>query len=38
MSVSEIEVSCRAKRGVVILKELKANPHRIYDVVVAVTR
>lgn len=35
MSVSEIEVSSRAKRGAVILKELKANPHRIYDVVVA---
>src|SRR5690606_10129778 len=26
MSVSEIEVGTRAKRGVVILKELKANP------------
>ncbi|CAM5224017.1 DNA topoisomerase 4 subunit A OS=Ureibacillus acetophenoni OX=614649 GN=parC PE=3 SV=1 [Ureibacillus acetophenoni] len=33
MSLSEIEVSSRAKRGVVILKELKANPHRIFDVI-----
>lgn len=32
MSVSEIEKSSRAKRGVVVLKELKANPHRIYTV------
>lgn len=35
MNVSEIEVSSRAKRGVVILKELKTNPHRIYNVLVA---
>lgn len=35
MNVSEIELSSRAKRGVVILKELKTNPHRIYNVVVA---
>ncbi|MDM5333625.1 DNA topoisomerase IV subunit A [Ureibacillus composti] len=34
MSVSEIESSNRAKRGVVILKELKANPHRILKVMV----
>ncbi len=33
MNVSEIEVSSRAKRGVVILKELKANPHRIFTVI-----
>ncbi|KGR90127.1 DNA gyrase subunit A [Ureibacillus massiliensis 4400831 = CIP 108448 = CCUG 49529] len=33
MSVSEIEISSRAKRGVVTLKELKANPHRIYAVI-----
>lgn len=32
MSVSEVEKSSRAKRGVVVLKELKANPHRIYTV------
>ena len=30
---SEIEISSRAKRGVVILKELKANPHRIFAVI-----
>jgi len=34
MSVREIESSNRAKRGVVILKELKANPHRILKVMV----
>lgn len=34
MSVSEIEASTRGKRGVVILKELKANPHRIFNVIV----
>ncbi|HWL25828.1 MAG TPA: DNA topoisomerase IV subunit A [Ureibacillus sp.] len=33
MSTSEIEISSRAKRGVVILKELKANPHRIFAVI-----
>lgn len=32
MSISEIERSSRAKRGVVILKELKSNPHRIFNV------
>lgn len=32
MNLSEIEKSSRAKRGVVILKELKSNPHRIYTV------
>lgn len=32
MNVSEIELSTRAKRGVVILKELKSNPHRIFNV------
>lgn len=32
MNVSEIEKSSRAKRGVVVLKELKANPHRIFAV------
>ncbi|MEO4055116.1 DNA topoisomerase IV subunit A [Solibacillus sp. CAU 1738] len=34
MSVSEVELGNRAKRGVVILKELKANPHRVFDVLV----
>ena len=34
MSISEIELGNRAKRGVVILKELKSNPHRIFAVVV----
>ncbi|MFO7317648.1 MAG: DNA topoisomerase IV subunit A [Bacilli bacterium] len=32
MSLSEIEQTGRAKRGLVILKELKKNPHRIFDV------
>ncbi|HWK22826.1 MAG TPA: DNA topoisomerase IV subunit A [Ureibacillus sp.] len=32
MNVSEVEKSSRAKRGVVVLKELKSNPHRIFDV------
>lgn len=32
MSLSEIERSGRAKRGLVILKELKKNPHRIFNV------
>lgn len=35
MSLSEIERSGRAKRGLVILKELKKNPHRIFNVSVA---
>lgn len=30
MAVREIETGLRAKRGVVTLKELKANPHRIF--------
>lgn len=34
MSVSEIEPGNRAKRGVVTLKELKSNPHRIFAIVV----
>ncbi|RHW37443.1 DNA topoisomerase IV subunit A [Lysinibacillus yapensis] len=32
MNVSEVEKSSRAKRGVVVLKELKSNPHRIFAV------
>jgi topoisomerase IV subunit A len=32
MSISEIERTGRAKRGLVILKELKTNPHRIFNV------
>ena len=32
MNVSEVEKISRAKRGVVILKELKANPHRVFAV------
>lgn len=35
MKLSEFEKSSRAKRGVVILRELKANPHRIAGFVVA---
>ncbi|WP_274306997.1 DNA topoisomerase IV subunit A [Solibacillus daqui] len=34
MLVGEIELGNRAKRGVVILKELKTNPHRIYTILV----
>ncbi|KGR81960.1 DNA topoisomerase IV subunit A [Lysinibacillus odysseyi] len=34
MSVSEIEQGNRAKRGVVTLKELKANPHRVFTMIV----
>ena len=34
MLLNEIEPGNRAKRGVVILKELKANPHRIFTVLV----
>lgn len=34
MSISEIERTGRAKRGLVILKELKTNPHRIFNVLV----
>lgn len=33
MSANEIEISSRAKRGVLTLKELKANPHRIFAVI-----
>jgi topoisomerase IV subunit A len=29
MKLSEFEKASRAKRGVIILRELKANPHRI---------
>jgi len=32
MNVSEVEKGSRAKRGVVVLKELKSNPHRIFTV------
>lgn len=31
MALKEIEVAARAQRGVVVLKELKTNPHRIVD-------
>ncbi|MEK4229524.1 DNA topoisomerase IV subunit A [Solibacillus sp. FSL H8-0538] len=34
MNVSEIDLTTRAKRGVVTLKELKSNPHRIFAIVV----
>ncbi|MGE7981853.1 DNA topoisomerase IV subunit A [Solibacillus sp. NPDC093137] len=34
MLLSELELGTRAKRGVVILKELKSNPHRIYTILV----
>lgn len=32
MKMEEIEVTNRAKRGIVTLKELKANPHRVTNV------
>lgn len=34
MLLNELELGNRAKRGVVILKELKANPHRIFTILV----
>ena len=37
MNVSEIELGNRAKRGVVTLKELKSNPHRVFAIVVVNT-
>ncbi|OCS90735.1 DNA topoisomerase IV subunit A [Caryophanon latum] len=37
MALTEIEVGLRAKRGVVTLKELKANPHRIFATVIVRT-
>jgi topoisomerase-4 subunit A len=36
MKLKEFEKASRAKRGVVILRELKANPHRIIGFVLAV--
>ncbi len=35
MNVAEVEVASRAKRGLKVLTELKANPHRIVAVVQA---
>ena len=35
MKMSEFELSSRAKRGVVILRELKANPHHVVGFVLA---
>lgn len=32
MALSEIEAGVRAKRGVQTLRELKSNPHRVFDV------
>ena len=29
MKLDEFEITSRAKRGVVILRELKANPHHV---------
>lgn len=34
MLLNELELGNRAKRGVVILKELKSNPHRIFTILV----
>lgn len=34
MLLTELELGNRAKRGVVILKELKSNPHRIFTILV----
>ncbi|MFP7298100.1 DNA topoisomerase IV subunit A [Neobacillus niacini] len=35
MKLKEFDIATRAKRGVVILRELKANPHRVVGFVVA---
>jgi topoisomerase IV subunit A len=35
MNPTELEKTGRAKRGLVTLKELKANPHRVYNVLLA---
>jgi topoisomerase IV subunit A len=35
MKMKEFEKATRAKRGVVILRELKSNPHRIMGFVIA---
>ena len=35
MKLSEFEITSRAKRGVVILRELKANPHHVIGFVFA---
>jgi topoisomerase IV subunit A len=35
MKMKEFEIATRAKRGVVILRELKSNPHRITGFVIA---
>lgn len=32
MVINEIESGVRAKRGVLTLRELKSNPHRVYDI------
>ncbi len=34
MTISEIELGSRAKRGIVTLKELKSNPHRVFAVLI----
>lgn len=35
MRLKEFEIASRAKRGVIILRELKANPHRVVGFIVA---
>jgi topoisomerase IV subunit A len=35
MKLKEFDIATRAKRGVVILRELKANPHRVIGFVIA---
>jgi topoisomerase IV subunit A len=35
MKLKEFELSSRAKRGVVVLRELKSNPHRVIGFVIA---
>jgi topoisomerase-4 subunit A len=35
MKLKEFEITSRAKRGVVILRELKANPHRVIGFILA---
>ena len=35
MNIAELEQTGRAKRGLVTLKELKSNPHRVFNVLLA---
>ncbi|MFB8734736.1 DNA gyrase C-terminal beta-propeller domain-containing protein [Bacillus sp. SL00103] len=37
MNLSEFDKTSRAKRGVLMLRELKKNPHRIVSVIICIT-